>query len=241
MTDRPAVDSTRRAIVGGAVAEDRCGSGTGAVAAQGPACLHRLVDVLHSLDRPPAGPGWNQHELAGLIAPGAGVREAAVLVGLIERPDGFHVLLTRRTEGLRQHAGQVSFPGGVVDAGDADARAAALREAHEEIALPPAQVQPLGYLDPLATLTGYRVLPLVARVEPGFVPIPHPVEVAAVFEVELAFVLNPDNLRRIGWNVAGQVRHVLEFKPYPGAPEQRIWGVTASILFNLRQRLAATA
>jgi len=201
--------------------------------------LTRLNEALYPLQRPPTGPGWNQHELTRLIAPDAAMREAAVLLGLIERPGGMHVLLTRRTEALRQHAGQVSFPGGAVDAGDADALSAALREVQEEIGLASAQVQPLGYLDPLATLTGYRVLPVVARVDPGFVPVPHPAEVAAVFEVRLDFLLDPANLRRTGWNVAGRIRHVLEFARYPGAPEHRIWGVTASILLNLRQRLEA--
>jgi len=77
----------------------------------------------------------------------------------------------------------------------------------------------------------------VAQINADFVPIPHPVEVADVFEVELAFLNNPANLRTIGWKVAGRVRHVLEFTCYPGAPEHRIWGATASILFNLRTRL----
>jgi len=177
--------------------------------------------------------------LTGLLPSNTTLREAAVLIGLIERPAGLHVLLTRRTDGLRQHAGQVSFPGGVVDADDADALTAALREAHEEIGLPPARVQPLGWLDPLVTITGYRVLPVVAKIDPGFVPVPHPAEVADVFEVALDFLLNPEHLRKTSWKVAGRVRHVLEFSEYPDAPGQRIWGATASILFNLRQRLQA--
>jgi len=199
----------------------------------------QLQRALHPLHQAPAGPCWNQSELTGLLPVGATLRQAAVLVGLIERPGGLHVLFTRRTDGLRQHAGQVSFPGGVVDAGDADALTAALREAHEEIGLPAALVRPLGWLDSLATITGYRVLPVVAWVDPGFVATPHPAEVAAVFEVELGFLLNPAHLRTTGWNLAGRVRHVLEFSEYPGAPGQRIWGATASILFNLRQRLHA--
>jgi len=197
----------------------------------------RIQAALHRLDCIPAGAGWNRHELSGLVSPDAALHEAAVLVGLMERPGGLHVLLTRRTDDLRQHAGQVSFPGGRVDAGDADALAAALREAHEEIALPPALVRPLGYLDPLATITGYRVLPVVAVIDPDFVPVPHPAEVADVFEVALDFLLDPGNLRHIRWHAAGRVRRVPEYTDYPGAPGQRIWGATALILSNLRQRL----
>jgi len=200
-------------------------------------CPSRVQLALHRLDCAPTGLGWNQHELNGLIPPDAVLREAAVLVGLIERRSGLHVLLTRRTDALRQHAGQVSFPGGRVDMGDADALAAALREAHEEIGLPPALARPLGYLDPLLTITGYRVLPTVAQVDPGFVPIPHPAEVADVFEVALDFLLDPGNLRRTRWEADGHMRQVLEFSESPDAPGQRIWGATASILDNLRQRL----
>jgi len=220
----------------GSMAND--GDSAGALGGMTTPALPVRLDRLHPLRQVPAGPCWNQHELTGLIAPEAAMREAAVLIGLIDRPGGQHVLLTRRTEGLRQHAGQVSFPGGTVDAQDADALSAALREAREEIGLPPGKVAPIGYLDPLATISGYRVLPVVARVAPDFVPIPQPAEVAAVFEVALDFLLDPGNLRETGWMVKGRVRHVLEFAEYPGAPGQRIWGVTASILFNLRQRLA---
>jgi len=203
----------------------------------------RLGDVqraLHRLDAVPVGPAWNRDELVGCPALSC-FREAAVLMGLVQRPEGLQVLLTRRTDGLRQHAGQVSFPGGTVDPGDVGALAAALREAEEEIGLPRALVHPLGWLDPLETSTGYRVLPVVAQLEPDFVPVPQPAEVADVFEVDLGFLLNPAHLRRSRWKVAGQVRHVLEFAEYPRAPGQRIWGVTASIVFNLRQRLERLA
>jgi len=201
-----------------------------------PARLGDVQRALHRLDAVPAGPAWNRDELAEYaVVPR--FREAAVLVGLVQRPEGLQVLLTRRTDGLRQHAGQVSFPGGAVDLGDAGALAAALREAEEEIGLPRALVRPLGWLDPLDTTTGYRVLPVVAQLDPDFVPVPQPAEVADVFEVDLGFLLNPAHLRRSGWKVGGRVRHILEFSEYPGAPGQRIWGVTASIVFNLRQRL----
>src|SRR5690606_34718652 len=140
-------------------------------------------------------------------------------------------------EALRHHAGQVSFPGGRMDPGDSGVLAAALREAHEEIGLQPGQATPLGYLDPMRTVTGYRVVPVIARLDPRFVPRPDPAEVAAVFEVPLSFLLAPDHLRELDVEFGGRIRHVLEYAPFAGAPEQRIWGVTASILYNLRERL----
>ena len=208
-----------------------------------PLDLMHLRAVLHPAHAPPAGPGWNHAELAGLL-PDAPLREAAVLVGLIARDAGWHVLLTRRTDDLRHHAGQVSFPGGRIEPGDADAIAAALRESHEEVGLAPHQASPVGFLDPLCTITGFRVLPLVALVAPDFAPRPDPGEVAEVFEVPLDYILAPANLvhrdiATFGGRAApdGRPRRVLEFVDR-GNPAQRIWGATASILFNLRERIA---
>lgn len=193
----------------------------------------RLPDALHPLSAPPADAGWNHADLAGLLDPARPVAQAAVLVGLVPR-ERTQVLLTLRTADLRHHAGQVSFPGGRIEPGDADAVAAALREAHEEIGLPPSGATPLGYLDPLVTITGFRVLPVVALVDPGYVPVPHPGEVAEVFEVPLGFLLDPANLARRRFELpAGGVREVLEYR----YPAQRIWGATASMLLNLRHRL----
>jgi 8-oxo-dGTP pyrophosphatase MutT (NUDIX family) len=200
--------------------------------------LDEIVRAAHPLGADPVGPEWNLAELDGLLEPRPPL-DAAVLLGLVERHDGLNVLLTRRNDGLRLHAGQVSLPGGRVDPEDAGVLGAALREASEEIGLSPAQARPLGYLDPVRTVTGYRVVPLIAQLDPDFVPRPDPAEVAAVFEVPLSFLLARQHLRELRIEFGGRPRPVLEYAPYPGAPEQRIWGVTASILYNLRQRLEA--
>ena len=193
----------------------------------------RLRAALHPLDVPPAGPGWNHDDLSDLLPDDIALREAAVLVGLVARPDGWQVLLTRRTDVLRHHAGQVSFPGGRIEADDADAVAAAVRETGEEVGIPATQIAPLGFLDPLTTITGFRVLPVVALLDAEHVPHPDPDEVAEVFEVPLEYLLHPDNLATLTVERRGRPRAVLEYR-YPG---QRIWGATASILLNLRERL----
>lgn len=199
-----------------------------------------LKAALHPLATAPAGRGWNHDELADLLPLDAALVDAAVLVPLVQR-DALNVVLTRRIDELRHHAGQVSFPGGRVDATDADPVAAALREAQEEIGLAPAQAQLLGFLDPLATLTGFRVLPVVARIAPDFVAVPEPGEVAEVFEVPLAWLLAPDNLQRIDIDYRGRTRQVLQYRRHEDAVEQNIWGATASILYNLRERIAESA
>jgi 8-oxo-dGTP pyrophosphatase MutT (NUDIX family) len=199
--------------------------------------LPAVSDALHPLGAMPSSAPWNYEELADLLGDVPAV-EAAVLVGLVPRATGLQVLLTRRTDSLRHHAGQVSFPGGRVEFDDRDVVAAALREAHEEIGLGYGLATPLGFLDPLITITGFRVLPVVARIDPEFVATPDPGEVAEVFEVGLDFLMHPENLEQVAIDYRGRVRHVLQFRQPPQAPHQRIWGVTASILFNLRERLA---
>lgn len=198
------------------------------------ALADRLRCATHPLDVPPATPPWNLAELDGLPL-AAHPRPAAVLIGVVPRPSGAAVLLTRRTEQLRHHAGQVSFPGGGIDAQDASPAEAALREANEEIGLSGAQARPLGYLDPYLTVTGYRVLPVLAMVESGFSPRANPAEVADVFEVPLDLLLDPDRLEQVEIHFAGRARHVLQYR----YAAHRIWGATASILYNLRERLAA--
>lgn len=192
--------------------------------------------ALHPLDRAPGAGCRNEDELVDLLA--QPLVEAAVLVGLVPRVAGWQVLFTRRTDALRHHAGQVSFPGGRIEPGDRDAAAAALRETSEETGISATLLTPLGYLDPLATVTGFRVLPLVAVVDPDHVPVADPCEVDEVFEVPFEHLMEPSNLRRICIEVGGRSRSVLEFVDR-GIPGQRIWGVSAAILHNLRERLEA--
>lgn len=195
--------------------------------------VERLRLATHPVDRPPTGAPWNLDELDGLLSPGEPT-PAAVLVGVVADAAEPSVLLTRRHDGLRHHAGQVSLPGGRIEPDDRDPAAAALREASEEVGLNPVQATVLGYLDPLLTITGFRVVPVLAMIDAEFTPVPDPAEVADVFEVPLALLLDPDRLERIELQFGGRPRSVLQYR----YPPQRIWGVTASILFNLRERLA---
>ena len=199
--------------------------------------LDRVLRALHPLDALPAERAWNHCELDDLMPPT--LREAAVLMGLVDREDGPRVLFTRRTEHLRHHAGQVSFPGGAMEPGDADAVAAALRETHEEIGVEAASIEPLGLLDPMATITGFRVVPVVARIDPGYRAIPDPNEVAEVFELPLDFLLAPDSLFHAEMPWRGRIRRIAELRPWPGGDHARVWGATAIIIDNLRQRLEA--
>ncbi len=160
-------------------------------------------------------------------------RHAAVLVPLVNREDGLTVLLTPRSADLPDHPGQNSFPGGRVEPDDPSTAAAALREAWEEIALPPASVTVLGNLATYDTVTGYRVTPVVGWVEPPFDVKPDPIEVADVFEVPLAFVLDPANRQR-QFRMIGTRRR--DYWAIPFGPRY-IWGATAAMLLMLDHTL----
>jgi len=159
---------------------------------------------------------------------------AAVLLAVTDRPDP-GVIFTLRHAGLRAHAGQVAFPGGRLDPEDADAVAAALREAQEEIALPPEAVDVIGRSDMFRTGTGFVIEPIVGIVPPDLVLRPSEDEVEAIFEVPLDFLLNPANraLRTVEWE--GGVRSYHEYL----WQDHRIWGVTAAMLVNLSRRIEA--
>ncbi|MCK7595271.1 CoA pyrophosphatase [Lysobacter sp. CAU 1642] len=184
---------------------------------------------LHPLDRPPQEAPWNSDELLDLLP--EHLAEAAVLVGLIERPAGQSVLLTRRTDSMRQHAGQIAFPGGRRDPGDRDLVAAALRETEEEVGIGAPLIEPLGFLDPYATITGFRVTPVLARIDPGYQLRLEAAEVAEAFEVPLTYLLDPANSEQVGAEFRGRMRHYwqIHFGRY------RIWGATAAMILNLRR------
>ena len=168
---------------------------------------------------------------------------AAVLIGLVPRADGLRVLLTRRTAHLREHAGQISLPGGRVEAEDADIVAAALRETREEIGIPPAQVEIIGQLPTYSTITNFIVTPVVGAIEPPFKFILDRFEVDEVFEVPLAYLMNPAHHRSHNFEADGQRRRFLSM-PWRGVGadgaehEYFIWGATASMLRNLYRFLA---
>lgn len=158
-------------------------------------------------------------------------KPAAVLIPVVDR-SAPTVILTERTAGLPSHAGQIAFPGGKID-GDETPAGAALREAEEEIGLRPALVEPLGYLDLYLTFSGFRILPMVARVKQDFALTPNHSEVADVFEVPLEFLMKPENYARKSRDWNGIIRHYYEI-PYRN---RYIWGVTAGILRNLCERI----
>lgn len=161
---------------------------------------------------------------------------AAVLVPLVLRQEGVTMLLTQRTDHLRDHAGQVSFPGGRVEAHDEGAVATALRETEEEIGVGPSHIEVVGELDLYETRTGFRITPVVGLVEPGFTLTLDEFEVAEVFEVPLSFALDPANHQKRSLVWRGAERHFY-LLPYG---EREIWGATAGMIVNLYNRLSGS-
>ncbi len=192
-----------------------------ATSAMPPRPVTRL-DLPLGIDRV-LGPHWQKS-----------LRPAAVLVGILDRHDGPHVLLTQRSERLRDHAGQISFPGGRIEPDDATTAHAALREADEEIGLDPGASEVIGYLDDYPTVTRFCITPVVAHVQGSARYEPDGVEVDAVFEVPLAHVLDLSRYRR---KTVGRMGVEI---PYYELMWQnwRIWGATAGMLHNLATHVA---
>ncbi len=161
-----------------------------------------------------------------MLPAGRVLRPAGVLAPIVEREGGLSLLLTKRSAALKHHPGQIAFPGGKQDEGDADVIAAALREAHEEIGLPPEQVEVLGTLPAHETVTSFQVTPVIGFVNGPFRIVPEPGEVDEVFAVPLKHVLDPDNYLVQSRSWRGQMRHyfVVPYGPY------YIWGATARML-----------
>ncbi len=162
------------------------------------------------------------------------LRQAAVLVPLVDRPEGLSVLLTQRTDHLHDHAGQISFPGGRVEPRDKGVIHAALRETEEEIGLSDDFIDVVGYLDNYETVTGYLITPVVGFVKPGFTLKIDEFEVADAFEVPLEFLLDPGNHQ-----IHMRMRHGSRRRYYVFEYESRyIWGATAGMLMNLYRRIS---
>ena len=185
----------------------------------------RLRDALATPPREPLLEGdlperWAQAEL-----------DAAVLIAVTDRPEP-GVILTVRREHLRTHAGQVAFPGGRIDPGET-AVAAALREAHEEVLVPPAAVEVVGAIERYRTVTGYVVTPVLGVLPPDLPLEPHEHEVADMFEAPLDYLIDPANHQLTSALFQGQTRHYYEIL----WNDRRIWGATAAMIVNLSRRL----
>jgi 8-oxo-dGTP pyrophosphatase MutT (NUDIX family) len=169
------------------------------------------------------------------LLPPKGWKTAAVLVPVVAREPEVTVLLTLRTSHLNAHSGQIAFPGGKIEEGDATPVETALRETGEEVGIPPALVTPLSLLDLHNTGTGFRIIPVLALVDPAIKPVPQPDEVAEIFEVPLSFLMEVENHKEEhrDWRGRNVRFYAMEY-------EQRyIWGATAAILRNLYERLYA--
>ena len=210
---------------------------------------HVVQDAATNFARPHYGDRVWQEQLGAAVAAGRRTgegrpaprdpgdirrfRDAAVLVGVVDDGPEARLILTQRTAHLADHAGQIAFPGGKIDAGDADPIATALREAEEEIGLERRFVEPIGYFFPYLTGTNFRVVPVLASVRPGYSFRPNQGEVADVFEVPLPFLMDDAN-HRIGSRIwEGRRRYFYEM-PYE---ERYIWGITAGIIRQIYELL----
>jgi 8-oxo-dGTP pyrophosphatase MutT (NUDIX family) len=184
---------------------------------------------------------WREHG-DSLLNPGViphledmKLRDAAVLVPVVDDGAEARVIFTQRTTTMRKHSGQVAFPGGAVDAEDGDAETAAMREAEEEISLDRRFVEPVGRLPQYKALSGFSITPVLAVVQPGFELVPNPAEVEKVFDVPLSFLMDPRNHERGSGVWLGDERHYYRM-PYEG---HNIWGITAGIVRVIYERLYA--
>jgi len=198
--------------------------------------IARHLDPLEIVDQPA---GRSDFDLSPATAPAAAgvLTPAAVLVGLVERPRGLSVILTRRSDALRRHTGQIALPGGRCEPGETP-WGAALREAHEEIGLDPTLVDVVGLSTPYRTGTGFHVIPVVGFVGQGYEPTPNPDEVAEVFETPFGFLMDPMSYKQREMKTADGVTR----RFYAATWEDRtIWGATAGMLRALYDRLYGAA
>jgi 8-oxo-dGTP pyrophosphatase MutT (NUDIX family) len=199
--------------------------------------LNRKAPSLHDVIARPRGDHDLQPHPVAVVNPEL-LKPAAVLVPIIDRPEGATLLLTRRADSMRQHSGQIAFPGGRIDRDDGEGDhapiTAAMREAEEEIGLDRRHVAPLGFLDAYLTGTGYRVMPVVARIAPGFALARNPDEVAEIFEVPLPLLMDPAKHRRDGreWKGVWRTFYAID------AEGRYIWGATAGIIRHLYECLS---
>jgi 8-oxo-dGTP pyrophosphatase MutT (NUDIX family) len=189
----------------------------------------------HLID-PPHGYGdhYLNPDLADLIL-GQQLRDAAVLIPIVDHPEGASLILTKRADSLRSHSGQIAFPGGRIDPEDVSPEAAALRESEEEIGLAPEKVEVIGRMPDYVSGSGYRIAPVFGIVSPGFRLSINPDEVDAAFEVPLSFLMDPANHSRLSrtWQDRQRYFYAMPFG------ERYIWGVTAGIIRTLYERLYA--